>query len=52
MGAAITAARGAGLPWEAEMRKAVKPRGRFDPQASVDEAAAGFAAWRAAVGAP
>jgi glycerol kinase len=52
MGAAITAVRGAGLPWETEMRKAVKPRGRLDPQLNADEAAARFAAWRAAVGAP
>jgi hypothetical protein len=34
------------------MRKAVKPRGRIEPQLNADEAAARFAAWRAAVGAP
>ena len=52
MGAAITAVRGAGLPWEADMRKAIRPRERLDPRVSPDEAAARFAAWRAAVGAP
>ena len=49
MGAAIVAARGAGLPWEAEMRQAIRPRGRVDPQVGADEAAARFATWRAAV---
>jgi glycerol kinase len=49
MGAAIAAMRGSGLSSEPETRRAIRPRQRLEPQASPDEAAARFAAWRAAV---
>ncbi|HEY2049718.1 MAG TPA: FGGY family carbohydrate kinase [Caulobacteraceae bacterium] len=49
MGAAIAAARGAGLACEADLRKAIRPRQSLTPQVSPDEAAARFDTWRTAV---
>jgi glycerol kinase len=52
MGAAIAAMRGAALSCEPDMRRAIRPRQRVEPQLSADEAAARFAAWRSAVHPP
>jgi glycerol kinase len=48
-GAAILAARGARLPWEAQMREALRPVARLEPKVSPEDAATRFAAWQTAV---